>query len=284
MAKKRTIKPKADLKALAQELVSKPTPVPLSIKEDMHTDPIIDNTGTVYADGSKTYEEYVRNQTGRDPMPRDKVRAMLDEQTGAKRDWVMPDNSPEAQALRAASRVEEQKRRIFVHDDNAPVTVTYKTNDGPRTLAVYENMQEFRDKHDFNTYAFREARGDKDRTVILVSPKPWAKEVAGEAKPKAERKPREARDFSQPDTEPKPVRRESSLGVILGLMIEGRYNFEEIVAKSGVEGGVVSAADKVKHRIEFVLFKQNGIGHVRDAKGIIKAVLPKGVSKEKVFR
>lgn len=157
-------------------------PTPLPTIESMDTTPDL----TRYI-GAKTYEEYVRQpklpglpQFLRDAalakptVTTDKLKALLDAQTGTKREWIMPDNSPEAHARRAAEKVENQKRQIFAHDETVAVTVSVRTDEGIKTLAVYQNMPEFREKHDFGTYPFKECRSDKEQTVILVTAKPWA--------------------------------------------------------------------------------------------------------------
>lgn len=150
---------------------------------------------TKYID-AVNYEEYVRQpslpglpQFLRDAalqkptLSTDKLKDILDNQTGTRREWIMPDNSPEAQARRSAEKIEKQKLQIFAHDETVAVTVSVKTDEGPKTLAVYQNMADFREKHDFATYPFRECRSDKDQTVILVGAKPWAgrEKVPGQA-------------------------------------------------------------------------------------------------------
>lgn len=100
--------------------------------------------------------------------------------------------------------------------------------------------------------------------------KPRGPKAEGEAKPKRERT---AKTFDKAG-EGKPVSEGSSLAAILRLMIAGKHTMDEIIEKSGVEGGVLSAEDKVLHRIRFVLFRQHGVGHTIDDKGIVRAVLP----------
>lgn len=171
------VKPKAKAREpgeLAQQLLGTfENPIRTTPPEPNNAADVVE-PDTTYADGSRTYEEYVRNRTGRDPAPREDVRKLLDEQTGAKRTWVMPDNSPEAKAARADAKVEDAKRRIVVHNEGAPVTVSVRSDQGVRTLAVYQNMGDFRAQHDFGSYPFRESRSDKEATVILVGAKPWA--------------------------------------------------------------------------------------------------------------
>ena len=96
--------------------------------------------------------------------------------------------------------------------------------------------------------------------------------LAGEPKP---RKERAAKAFDVAG-EGKPVAIGSSLEKILRLMIAGKHTMDEIVEKSGVEGGVLSAEDKVLHRIKFVLYRHHGVGHTIDGSGIVRAVLPLG--------
>lgn len=145
-------------KACDQRLAEQRAPLPA--KEDMSTDDPLAIPAFLKRDGSKR-------------LTHAESAALVDTTSGRTRDWIMPDNSPEAKAARAAARVEETKRRIFVHNDEAPVTVVIK-NGEVKTLAVYQSMGEFRSKHDFGTYPFKESKSDKDQTVILVGEKPWA--------------------------------------------------------------------------------------------------------------
>lgn len=153
----------------------KPTSTPLSIKEDMLVNGIdVATPAFLKRDGSKklTHEE---------------AAELVNVTSGRRREWIMPDNSPEAQAAKAAAKLEEQKAKILVTNDEAPVTVSTRTDSGVKTLAVYQNMTEFRAQHDFGAYPFRESRSDKDQTVILVTAKPWAGREAKSDTPRAPR-------------------------------------------------------------------------------------------------
>lgn len=108
------------------------------------------------------------------PKPTPEQRAKLIEYIAPRqREWIMPDNSPEAVAKRKAAELERRKAQIFVANEDAPVTVTQKTDDGPKTIAVYQNMKEFRDQHNFTDYPFSKSMSDKDSTVILVRGAIW---------------------------------------------------------------------------------------------------------------
>lgn len=161
-----------------------------------------------------------------------------------------------------------------------PVKVQIKGKEaGSVLLAQYPDFAAFTAQHDAKTYPVKGSAIMDGHTVVLVSAKPWA----GKKVEKKEPTERKVRDFSQPDSLGKPVKRESSLGRILGLMIEGKWTLEEIIAKSGVEGGVLGADEKVIHRMRFVLFRSHGIGHsVKD--GIVKAVVPSGFDKGSIFK
>lgn len=95
-------------------------------------------------------------------------------------------------------------------------------------------------------------------------------------------KERKARE-KQPAGAGKAVRATSSLGRILELMLRGKYTMKQIVSMSKVEGGVVSAEDKVLHRINFILRTQHGIECNIDEAGIVSAKLPKGFNEETIF-
>jgi hypothetical protein len=83
----------------------------------------------------------------------------------------------------------------------------------------------------------------------------------------------------------KPVREGSSLATILRLMLPGDLTLEQIAERSGVEPGVFSTLDKVKHRIKHVLRVGHGIGHVVDDETKhVRAILPDGVSEATAIR
>ena len=87
----------------------------------------------------------------------------------------------------------------------------------------------------------------------------------------------------QPVGDFKQVREGSSLGNILRLM-DGTRNLVQIAAESGVEGGVFSADDKVKHRIQFVLRVNHGIDNRVDEDGRITAILPNDLTLASVIK
>lgn len=175
---------------------------------------------------------------------------------------------------------------IYVANEAAPVLVTVRDKNGPRTLARYASMKEFEEHHNFADYPASKSISSQEETLIFVGAKPWA--AAKEAAAQGGGGPKEpriklARDFSEPDAPGKAIARDSSLAKILRLMMRGDKTVEQIVKESGVEGGVVSAEDKVIHRMRFVLFRQHGVGH-RVIDGRVSAVLPTGFDKESIFK
>lgn len=187
-----------------------------------------------------------------------------------KRDWIMPDKN----------RPAPPPSPIFVDNRNAPVEVKRMNVEGKaETFLTFDNLEAFEKQHDRKTYPISRVMSNNQVTYILVTSKPWAKENKGEP---AAPKPRKVRDYSRTG-EGKPLRRDSSLGEILTLMLAGKHTFPEIVKLSGVEGGVISAEDKVAHRMKVILHGQHGIGHSADDKGVITAFLPDGFTVESIF-
>jgi len=200
---------------------------------------------------------------------------------GRARDWVMADKD----RIKHVPIVP-----IFVDNRAAPVEVVYnapKGKAGTILLRRFADMAEFEKDHDFKTYPVRQTVCNQNLTVIQVNPKPWAARVESthnDGSPPTAAQERKARDFSQPDSAGKPVTAGSSLGIILEFMLAGDKTMEQIVKDSGVEGGVVSAEDKVFHRIRFVLFRQHGVGHKVGADGKVSAMLPSGFDKKSIFK
>lgn len=201
------------------------------------------------------------------------------------RSWA-PFRDHKSEEYKEAKR-QRERTKVFVADRELPVVVSVRGQDG--ILARHPSMDVFEAEHDFGTYPVTTTADLDGETVVVVTAKPWAKKmvVSGihdDAKDHpAPAKPRVQRDFSQPDAAGKPVSATSSLGTILRLMLAGDRTVEEIVVESGVEGGVVSAEDKVLHRIRFVLFRHHGVGHtITDGK--VSAVLPSGFDGKTIFK
>lgn len=226
----------------------------------------------------------------------------------ARREWIMPD----------PNRVrEEPKPQLFIDNPAAPVSVVYykpkkrgvpdfikvkgkkvpnpdKPKDEIVVLQQYSNMAEFELVHDHKIYPVKPnlTKCNKNLTMIFVQPKPWTDKItvpginddASPATAAQVKREKKVRDFSQPDAPGKPVADGSSLAAILRLMLQGNKTMDEIVRDSGVEGGVLSAEDKVLHRIKFVLFRQHGVGHTVNAAGHVNAVLPSGFDAKTMFK
>lgn len=167
----------------------------------------------------------------------------------------------------------------------APVNVYSSKEGGLSPEKMFANQAEFEDWFTRRQHQPLRCSSNQDRTDICIQlvGREEAAEVAHEISPEPAkpRQPRAERDYSSTGAG-KPVRLDSSLGKILGLMIEGKWSMAQIIEKSGVEGGVVSAEDKVLHRIRVILHGKNGIGHVVE-NNIIKARLPEGFDKKTIF-
>lgn len=195
---------------------------------------------------------------------------------GAKREWIMP----------SKERLKEKERNpVLVDRPDNPVEVVYKDKAGKNLLlARYENLAAYEAKHDVATYPVARVLSGAELTLIQVSPKPWAARKDEPPPVRAARPPKKERSYAGTGTG-KPVKRASSVGKILELMIAGRHTFEQIVALSGVEDGeVIPAASKVDHRMKHVLHTQHGVGFEADARGVIRAHLPKGFDEKTIFK
>lgn len=200
---------------------------------------------------------------------------------------------------------------LMVEDRTAPVEVHRARGKDRELVKRYANADEFEKEHDYKKYPVNKVMSTHELTIVSVNAKPWAdRAVNPDAQPRAPRvrkaksieprtpkqradkllgvfdkdapprKKRETKDYSQTGTG-KPVRASSSLGKILSLLMAGKHTMEQIVALSGVENGdVISAEDKVMHRIRFVLWGKHGVGHAVDDKGIVTGKLPAGFTIE----